>query len=192
MIFKNKENLFNRQLKILLITNSLVLVAGAMLGPIYALFVEDIGGDLLSASYSFGAFALAAGFVTLISGKYTDQVKEKKSIITIGYLLMSLGFFLYLAVNSIWMLLVVQVIIGFGEAIYAPALDSIYSAHISRRKSGRQWATWEALYYFTTFVGAIAGGLLISQFGFNPAFILMGFLALGSALYILFLPKKVL
>ena len=34
----------------LLFTNSLIIVAGAMLGPIYALLVEDIGGGLLDAS----------------------------------------------------------------------------------------------------------------------------------------------
>lgn len=39
-----------KQIKILLFTDGLVLVAAAMLAPIYAIFVEKIGGDLLDAS----------------------------------------------------------------------------------------------------------------------------------------------
>ena len=41
------KKLFNKAIKILLITNGFILIAGAMLGPIYALFVKKIGGDQL-------------------------------------------------------------------------------------------------------------------------------------------------
>jgi len=40
----------NRGLRILLVTNAMILLAGAMLGPIYAIFVEKVGGNLLDAS----------------------------------------------------------------------------------------------------------------------------------------------
>ena len=35
----------NKALKILLSTNAIILLAAAMLGPIYAIFVEEIGGS---------------------------------------------------------------------------------------------------------------------------------------------------
>ena len=56
----------------------MILLAGAMLGPIYALFVEEIGGNLLDASFAGGMFALAAGITTFISGKYSDKIKENE------------------------------------------------------------------------------------------------------------------
>jgi len=39
-----------KKLKILLVTNGLILLSGAMIGPIYAIYVKKIGGDLLDAS----------------------------------------------------------------------------------------------------------------------------------------------
>jgi predicted MFS family arabinose efflux permease len=184
--------LFNRALRILIITNTLILVAGAMFGPIYALFVERIGGDLLDASLTGGIFALVAGITTLFSGRYSDKLKEPKKIIAFGYSLMALGFFLYLFVNSIYFLFSLQVLIGFGEAIYSPAFDSVYSKHLTNKKEGKEWSAWESLNYFSAFGGAVIGGLIATYLGFNVLFIIMSLLSFVSALYILFLPKKIL
>jgi len=184
--------LFNKPIRILLVTNSLVLIASAMLGPIYALFVKEIGGDLLDASYAFGVFALAAGITTLFSGKYSDKIKENELIVVFGYGIMGIGFFSYMLVNSIWALLVVQVIIGLGGAIYSPAFDAVYSKHLDSYKSGREWGAWEAINYFTAAFGAVTGGFLVTFFGFNTMFVIMGLLCFASAFYILRLPRKVL
>lgn len=90
------KHLFNRSLRILLATNAIILFAGAMLGPIYALFVEDIGGSLLDASIAGGMFALAAGITTLVSGRYADKIKENEFVVVAGYLIMALGFYFYI------------------------------------------------------------------------------------------------
>lgn len=190
--FRSKKNILNTPLRILLITNSLVLLAGGMIGPIYALFVENIGGDLLDASFAGAAFALAAGVTTFISGKYTDGHDHKEMIVVLGYIVMGAGFFLYTIVDSMFTLLIVQVIIGFGEAIYLPAFDAVYSKHLDHNKEGQQWGAWESMYYFATAIGATAGGYIVVYSGFNPMFILMALLCFGSALYIFQLPKKAL
>ncbi|MDD5098953.1 MAG: MFS transporter [Candidatus Colwellbacteria bacterium] len=173
-------------------TNGLILIASAMFGPIYALFVEKIGGDLLDASYAFGAYALAAGITTLISGKYADKLKENELIVVFGYGIMGVAFLGYTLVNSIWSLLIVQVLIGLGEAIYSPAFDAVYSKHLDGHKSGREWGAWESINYFTTAFGAIVGGFLVISFGFNTMFIVMGLLSFASAIYIFKLPRRLL
>ena len=186
------KKLFNKQIRILLLTNGLILIAGAMLGPIYALFVEGVGGDLLDASYAFGTYALAAGITTLISGKYADRLKENEMIVVLGYAIMGLAFFGYTLVNSIWSLLIVQSIIGLGEAIYSPAFDAVYSKHLDGHKSGREWGAWESINYFTTTFGAITGGFLVTFFGFNSMFVVMGLLSFAAAIYISRLPRRIL
>ena len=188
-----KNVFFSREaLKILIVTDGLVLTASAMIGPIYALFVEKIGGSLLDASIAGGIFALVAGITTLISGRYTDKIKEKRLIVAVGYSLLSIGFFLYMFVNSILFLLFVQVLIGFAQAISAPAFDALYSKHVTKTRSGVEWSKWEAVNYFSGAFGAVIGGVIVSIYGFNMLFIVMAFLCFSSAIYLYFLPKKIL
>lgn len=184
--------IFNKAIRILLATNGLILVSGAMFGPIYAIFVEKVGGDLLDASYAFAAFALAGGITTLVSGRYTDKLKDNELIIVLGYFIMGLGYFGYIFVDSIFALLIVQVIIGLGEAIYAPAFDATYSKHLCDSKCGKTWGTWESMNYFTISLGAILGGFLVTFFGFEVMFLIMGLLCISSAAYLFFLPRRVI
>jgi len=163
-----------------------------MLGPIYALFVKDIGGDILDASFAGAVYALAAGLTTLISGKYFDKIKENELIVVLGYVIIGFGFLLLGTINSILSLLIIQIIIGLGEAIYSPAFDAVYSKHLDGKKSGSQWGTWESMNYFTMSVGAVIGGLVVTVAGFKILFIIMTLMAFSSALYIYLLPRKVL
>ena len=188
----SSKQTFKRPLKILLFTNSIILLAGAMFAPIYALYVEKVGGDLLDASLAGGVFALAAGIVTLASGRFTDKVKESELIVILGYIIMGVGFLLYIICNSIWFLLFIQVMVGFGEAIYSPAFDALYSKHLDKTKSGKQWGAWESINYFTLALGAVIGGVIVTYFGFNVLFIIMAIISLLSAIYIYLLPRKVL
>ena len=187
-----KQFLFNRALRILLITNGLVLLAAAMLGPIYALFVENIGGSLLDASLTGGFFALAAGITTLIAGKFADKNKRAELIVAAGYTLMGIGFLLYIFVNSIWFLFCIQILIGFAEAVYSPAFDTLYSRHITIKKAGREWGAWESINYFSIAAGSITGGLIVTNLGFNALFGMMAGLCFISAIYIFHLHKRIL
>jgi MFS family permease len=132
----------NRGLRILLVTNAMILLAGAMLGPIYAIFVEKVGGNLLDASIAVSLFALVAGLSTLISGRYTDKVKEKELIVALGYSIMEIGNLLFIMVYTIWFLFFVQIVIGLGEAIYAPAFDVVYTKILSDVDRGLSGAYW--------------------------------------------------
>ncbi|MCA9385382.1 MFS transporter [Candidatus Dojkabacteria bacterium] len=182
----------NSSLRILLATNSLILLAGAMLAPIYALFVEDIGGSLMDASIAGGIFALFAGVTTFISGKISDSFKENELIIVLGYVIVGIGFLSYLWANSIVALFIIQALIGIGEAIYSPAFDAVYSKHLDTKSAGTQWGAWESMNYFTSAIGAIVGGSIVTIFGFNTLFICMFALCITSGLYIYHLKRSVL
>jgi MFS family permease len=183
--------LFNKSLRVLLITNGSILVSFAMLAPIYAVFVEKIGGDILDANYAYAVFAFAGGVITLVSSRIADVI-NKKYVIIAGYLLIACGFMGYTQVDSVTELLIVQAIIGTGEAIYSPSFDALYSKHLDSGKYASEWGAWESMNYFCVAFGAIAGGLLVSKFGFDALFVIMGAVSFVSALHLLLLPKKIM
>ena len=187
-----KKKYFNKALRILLCTNAMILLAGAMLGPIYALFVERVGGSLMDASIAGAIFALVAGLTTLISGKYSDHAKRQESVIVLGYALMGIAFLSYIWVDSVITLFLVQILVGIGEAIYSPAFDAVYSNHLNHKKSGSQWGAWESMNYFTTAIGAVIGGGVVTLFGFDILFTAMAVLCFGSAFYIYHLKRNIL
>jgi len=187
-----KKQLLNKALRILLSTNAVILFAVAMFGPIYAIYVERIGGDLMDAGFAVALYALAGGITTIVSGRYSDKIKENELIVVAGYLIMAGGFLAYVFIDSVLQLFIVQMVIGLGEAIYAPAFDALYSKHLDGKRSGSQWGAWESTNYFTAAIGAAVGGFVAAQFGFNRLFILMAALSLASAIYIYLLPRKVL
>jgi len=185
--------IFNKALRVLLLTNGIILLAGAMLGPIYALFVEDIGGDLMDASIAGFLFAISAGIVTLLSGKFSDRIKRSDRVVILGYFMIGLGFFLFQYIETVTALFALQVLIGMGEAIYSPAFDKLYSENLDEGKYGTAWGAWESIYYFTTAFGALLGGLIVTNFGFSVLFLSMAILSFGSGIYLLIIsPKRLL
>ena len=183
---------FNKAIRLLLMADSMWLMGRAMLGPIYALFVAEIGGSLFDAGITFGVYALSAGIITLVSGTLVDRVKENELIIAAGFLISGIGFGLYTMVDSMTMLLIAQAVIGAGEATKFPAYDEVYSKHLDKNKGGEEWGAWESVAYFTTALGAVAGGYVASKYGFDAIFGLMTILSLSAAIFIYVLPRKAL
>ena len=187
-----KKIAHNKALLVLLATDSLVSLAYAMLGPIYAFFIEGIGGGVIDAGVTAGVLSLSAGIASLFSGYFLDKIKEKEFVLIAGYLLIGLGFYLYLWTDTLWKLLLVQILIGISDAVVSPAFDVIYSQHLDKGQEGIEWASWESLSYFVEAIGAVIGGGIVAIFGFEALFIIMGSICVLSAIYIYFLPRKLL
>ncbi|MBU1119538.1 MFS transporter [Patescibacteria group bacterium] len=186
-----EKSKLTKPLRILLATNALVVFAAAMLGPIYALFVSEIGGELLDASIAVGIFAIAAAVTTYFAGKYSDKIKENELIVIAGYIVQGVAFLLYTFVDSLFFLFAVQILIGFSEALYWPVYDAIYSKH-GKNKLGKAWGSWEAMNYVTIAAGTLAGGLIVTYGSFDLLFVIMAVLCFASAIYMYFLPRDVL
>lgn len=139
-----------------------------------------------------GALAFGAGIASLIAGRYTDSLKNKKQIIVYGYLVIGVGFLLYTSVANIWYLAIVQLLIGLVRPLYEPAFDALYSLHLDKDKAGEEWGAWEAMSYFTAAAGAALGGAIVALFNFGTLFVVMSALCMVSAFYVLRLPKKIL
>jgi predicted MFS family arabinose efflux permease len=110
--------------------------------------------------------------------------------VVLGYSLIGAGYLGYTLIDSVTDLLLVQIVIGMGEAVYSPAFDALYSKHLDKGRAGSEWGAWESLNYFSITFGAVAGGLTVKYFGFDVMFQAMSLLAFISVFYLLRLPRR--
>ena len=80
-----------RGLKLLVLTDAWATLALGMLGPIYAIFVENIGGDILDASWAFFAFTFTSGIVMYLLSFLENKIKHKEKLILFSYALIAIG-----------------------------------------------------------------------------------------------------
>lgn len=163
----------HKQLKLFLILNSFFVFAMGMFGPIYAIYVQNIGGDILSAGTAWAIFMIISGVGILVMGKVQDKIKNDKPAIMLGYALEALGFLGYFFVSNVKQLFLVQVLLGVGTVIKTPAYDSFYTKYLEKGKFASQWAAWEAVWYIVTGIAALAGALLVKLFSFKFLFLVM-------------------
>ena len=178
------------QLKVLLLSSALYLLAGGLFGPIYAIFVEKIGGNLLTAGTAYSAFALAAGIMIFFISKWEDKVKHQEKLIICGYALACLGYLGYLFVQTPLHLFIVQIIFGAGTAIGASAYDGLYSRHLDKGKFISGWGAWESMNWITLAISASLGGFIANSYGFRTLFIIMFVLSLFALVTSLMLLRK--
>ena len=184
----------NRALQSLLLGNSLILISLGMLVPVYALFVQKVGGNALSAGFTAGALAFASAFSALVAGKFIDRFKPQntKYFLVFGWMFIGFSALLYLGVKNITALFAVQIFAGFVKTISAPAFDTLYARHLDKSSTGQEYGLWEASFFITAGVGSVLGGILVTLYGFNGVFIGMAALAFLAALYISSLPRNTL
>ena len=157
---------------------SFFVLAEAMFGPIYAIFVKNVGGDILAAGSAWAIFLLVSGIGIFLMGRVQDKFKSDKKFILLGYSFNSLGFLGYYFVSNVIQLFLVQVVLGIGTMIVVPARDSFYTKYLEKGKFPSQWAAWESLWFIVAGIASFTGAFLTKIFGFKFLFLVMFFLSL--------------
>jgi len=182
----------NKALKVMLLAGGFSKIAAMMFSPIYAIFVQDIGGGILEAGYAVALYAFVTGILMYFFGKKEDLMKEPELAIVLGYIITGLAYIGYIFVSSFVHLLLIQVLLGLASAIGSPAYDGVYSIHLSKGKAASGWGSWEMMASFITGFGALAGGLLVAVGSFSLMFFVMGCFMFIAALIIYFQPRQLL
>lgn len=163
----------NKWIKTLLAADFFVLMGMGMITPIYALFVDEIGGGILEASISWAVFSFTAGVLMYLIGKWEDRKKNYAKMLFLGYLLRAFAFLGYLFVKTPLELFGVQILLGLSLAIGFPSYDTLYSQSLDRGRFATEWGAWEAMNMIVAAIAALVGGFIASSFGFSTLFIIM-------------------
>lgn len=165
-------------LKILLAADGAMLFAFGLLAPIYAIFVEDIGGDVLDAGIAFAIYSFVLGIALYFICRWENHQKHKDKLVILSYFLYTLGAIGYILVGNKYHLFAVQVVLGFAEAFNSPVFDGLFSKFLDKGKSVYEWGLYASLKNIVGGVSAILGGILALHFGFNGLFFIMFIFAL--------------
>jgi len=179
-----------KKLKILLAADSYLLLGTGMMIPVYAIFVERIGGDILDASWAWAIFSAVSGILMIIIGKWEDRNKHYERMLFFGFLLRSFAFFGYFFVSNTFQLFGTQILLGISMAMSGPAYDAMYSKNLDHGKFASEWGAWEAMNMIVAAVAAIIGGLIVTYFSFKALFIIMFIIGLIGTFFSFLLLRK--
>lgn len=166
-------------LKILLCAYSSSIFASGILIPIYAFFVQKIGGGIFAASSTVAISYILTGIVTLLVFRTKWSNIYQKECLVVGWLFWLISICMYCYITSIAMLFISQCFNGLGNALSASTYDAEYSKQASSNLV-RGWSMWEGTINIFSGIAAIAGGFIVTRYGFHALMICMTSIATAS------------
>jgi len=182
--------MLNPKTRILLWADNLWYFGEGMLGPLFAVFTERIGGDILDISWAWAAYLIATGVFIMIVGKISDKKGMKEKLIISGYILNAIFTFGYLLVNSPLRLLLLQIGLGIATALATPTWDALYAKYEDRKHDGMIWGLSDGQAHLFSGLAIIAGGAVVAFLSFSALFIIMGIIQIISVYFMVQILKK--
>jgi len=164
-----------------------------MMGPLFAVFAEKIGGDILDITWAWATYLVITGLLYILVGKLINGKKHKERVMVLGYTLNALITFCYLFVKSPFQLFMVQAGLGIAEAIGTPAWDALYAKTLGDEMDSYAWGLSTGASQVVTGVAFALGGLITQFISFEALFITMGVVQIMAAVVTsqLLLTKKI-
>jgi hypothetical protein len=153
--------------------------------PIYAVFVQHIGGSILDVGWAMGLFLITQGVFTMLVHRAKWSPRMRIFLMILGWAVWLGGIVFYLLISNIITLFIAQVLTAIGDAIADPVFDEELAEHTDKGLREYEWGIWEGSKAFIDGIAAIFGAFVAATFGFRVLIYVMIFTATGSFLMIL-------
>jgi MFS family permease len=169
--------------RFLLVSSSLWFLGEGMLGPLFAVFSEEIGGDVLDIASLWAAFLITSGVCTATIGAWADRRGRHEVFSVVGYTANAVITFGYLLVEAPWQLAIVQVGLGVASSLATPTWQVLFVRSISAQpdRQGFWLGLSSGQEEIATGIAALIGGLIVTAVGFRWLFVVMGVVQLIAA-----------
>jgi len=180
----------NPVIRFLIVSDTMLIGAAGLIGPIFALFVEDfiIGGDEAVAGIAAGVYLFSRSLLQIPVAHFLDKIRGEKDdfwCMFIFSVLMAIIPLLYLIIETPFQLYAVQFILGFFSAFTYPAYMAIFTRHIDKDKEGTEWGVYFTLTDIASALLAVIGGYLAVSLGFPALIVVVVILSVFGALMLL-------
>lgn len=187
---RNNSHHANFFYRLLLSSYVLSTFSEGVLLPVYAIFVQKIGGDALSAGTAMGLFLLTQGAFTIFVHKISWTESQRLRLLVIGWFIWTVGIGAYLIVSSVWMLFITQILTAAGNAIADPIFEEELADHTDQSTKEFEWGLFEGSKDMVSGLAALAGGFVVVAYGFPTLIYLMITTATISFVMSLYYYKK--
>lgn len=184
-----------REQKILLAGSNMWYLGEGMLGPLFAVFAQRVGGNILDLTWAWATYVIVTGVLVSIVGSLSDKPWfSKPKVMVAGYALNAICTFCYLFVSNATGLFIVQACLGVASALSGPTWNSLYSLHEDKNKSGKAWGFASGQAHLMDGIAIIIGGFIVKYLSFQALFMIMGTVQVAATILqtrILFLKRRV-
>lgn len=171
----------HRNVRLLLGSSIFIHMGLNILAPVYAIYVQRIGGQLIDASFSIGFYALLRGILYFVFAKLNDRHLPHRPILFGGYMMYAVAYLAYIIIDAPIWLFVIQGWLALADTILNPSWSTVIATSL---KTGEERATYAQFYGYRSIfeaLGAFLGGIAIVGIGFSWTFALMALFAACSA-----------
>lgn len=180
---------FNPVVKILIISDIAIVGGGGLIGPVFALFIENfiVGGNAATAGIAAAVFLFTKSLCQIPSAHIIDKIRGEKDdfwFLFSASVLMSLIPLLYLLVDKPVELYVVQFLYGVIAATTFPSFMSIFTKHIDKGREGVEWGVYFTMTDLISAAFASVGGLLAVTYGYHYLIIVVSAMQFMGAMLI--------
>jgi len=173
--------------QILLAAETIFSLSSAIFGPIFAIYIQNIGGEnILNVGWTFLVFAVMTGLTAVISGKLSDKHGRKK-LLLLGAALAIPVPFLYIFVTDIFQVLALQIINGISSGIVWPAWAAMLAEATQKDKRATQYGYYAAVESMVPGISTMMASAIVYFLGFQMMFLVMGLISIFGFLALCYL-----
>ena len=177
----------NPVIRFLIISDVVIIGAGGLLGPIFAIFVEDfvVGGNEVVVGIAAAIYLSTKSVLQIPTAHMIDRIKGERDdfwLMFIFSILSALIPLFYLIVRTPFELYAVQFLLGLFTSITFPTYMAIFTRHIDKHKEATEWGVYFTIIDITSAVLAAVGGFVAGYFGFQVLICMVVFLSVVGSL----------
>jgi MFS family permease len=189
--------MFNRVIKILIVSDFFLLSGLGLIAPIFAVFIINNiqGADVSVVGIAVGIYWILKSIIQVPIGKYLDKKHGEKDdfyFLIIGTFLASLVPLGFIFASLPWHLYALQIIQAVAMAMAVPSWGGIFIRHIDKGKEAMTWSFESAAVGIGAGSAGIIGGIIAKTFGFVPLFIGVSILGIFAACLFMLISKNLI
>lgn len=170
-------------LQLMLFMESIFAFSGGLFGPLYAIFLTGMGGNVLNVGIASAIFFATSSVVTYFMSRWKEHHKSKETLYIIGYFISAWAFLFYMLVGDVFQLYILQALQGIGLALSVPTKKAIYLEH-NQKSPTKRWTYLETLSHAAFAVASLTGSYVAYVQGFKTLFIFVFMLLIfGVGIY---------